>query len=227
MYRTIITLFALLTVTTLSAQIQEQTVREKLPHQKKKYTIATQPLYNFYNGLRFDFEMRIKDTPAWISAGIAGQLFVPSQQDYPYNQATLISGDELNRLRGIGLELNYKYFFNKVESLYFAGGCSYSRYNIEYIDWYWNSYIDEYKLEYHEYRFGSLKQNINKFGISAYFGYQIPKPTFLFDMFVGLGYRYSFKSNRIAHSFDDGMLSLGYKGVVFITGVRFGVRFKQ
>jgi opacity protein-like surface antigen len=225
MNKILITLFTFLTVATSQTQAQEQTITIKLPHQLKKYTIATHPFYGLNSGVRFDFEMRIKNTPSWIQIGTAGYL-VPRRDEEKYNQWVTITGDELNSLLGGGLELNYKYFFNNSESLYVAGGCSYSRYNIEYIDKYWDSYI-EHGLEYRMSKFGILNQKIDKFGINTYFGYQIPKPTFLFDMFVGLGYRYSLRSNIVANPFDNGMISFGYKGVVFITGVRFGVKFKQ
>jgi opacity protein-like surface antigen len=224
MNKILTTLFALFTLSTLSAQIQEQTVEKTLPYPKKKYTIATHPLYWFNSGMRFDFEMRIKDTPAWIQIGAIGYL-VP-RTDREYNRWVMISGDEFNHLLGGGLELNYKRFFNKKESWYFAGGCSYSRYNIDYIDKYWYSYIED-GLEYHTSKFGLLTQKIDKIGISTFLGYQKPKPAFLFDVFVGLGYRYSFKGDDTAKPFDGSMISLGYKGVVFITGVRFGVKFKQ
>jgi hypothetical protein len=224
MNKILLTLFATLTISTLSAQIQEQTVTEKRPHQTKKYTIATHPLYWYNAGVRLDFEMRIKNTPAWIQAGAVGYL-VP-RTNRGYNHWIMISGDELNYLRGLGLDLNYKRFFNKAESWYFAGGCSYTRYKLEYIGKFWVKYIED-GLEYHTGKVGVLNQTINKFGLSSFVGYQNTNPTFLFDVFAGLGYRYSFKSNDLAKSFDNSMLSMGYKGVVFITGVRFGVKFKQ
>jgi hypothetical protein len=169
--------------------------------------------------------MRIKNTPSWIQIGASGYWLPRKHTDYNYYYT--ITGEELNYLLGSGLDLNYKYFFNKKESWYLAGGCSYTRYNIEYIDRYWHSYTDKYGLVYMTNEHGSLKHGINKFGINTYIGYQIPKPTFLFDMFVGLGYKYSIRDNNKGKPFDDGMLSFGYKGVVFITGVRFGVKFKQ
>jgi hypothetical protein len=223
-------LFITLAVSTLSAQVTDQTeIRGKTnvskhPHQEKIYTIATHPLYNFNGGVRFDFEKRIKNTSSWIQAGVSGYLMPKIKGDYGYNQWIMITGDELNRLSGAGLELNYKHFFNRNESLYFAGGCSYSHYNIEYTSEYWDSYIEN-DLKYHTKKLGDMRQKINKLGINTYFGYQVPRPTFLFDMFVGLGYRYSFRSNDVAKLFNDYIISWGYTGVVFITGVRFGVKF--
>ncbi|MDR1170070.1 MAG: hypothetical protein LBK97_04455 [Prevotellaceae bacterium] len=232
MNRTILSvLFALTAASLLPARIQAQaelrrnagkSVEYKLPHQEKKYTIATHPLYNFNSGLRFDFEKRIRDTPSWIQAGLAGYLV--ARRDREDNQWVMITNDELSHLWGTGLELNFKHFVNRKESLYFAGGCSYSHYSIEYYDRYWSSYT-EHGLEYRLREYGIVKQGIDKLGINAYFGYQIPSPGFLFDMFVGLGYRHSLRNNSEAKRFDEQMLAFGYTGIVVITGVRFGVKF--
>jgi hypothetical protein len=120
--------------------------------------------------------------------------------------------------------VNYKYFFNRAESLYLAGGLSYTNYKVEYTDEYWRSYTED-GLVYQVKEFGNRKQRINKLGLNTYFGYQLPTPRFLFDMFVGLGYRGSFSANDIANDLREGMLSCGYTGVVFMTGVRLGVKF--
>ncbi|MDR1203228.1 MAG: hypothetical protein LBL58_16585 [Tannerellaceae bacterium] len=214
------TLFLLFTISALSAQVE--TITGKFPHQEKKYSIATQPLYNFNSGVRFDFEMRIKDSPSWVQISPSGYWMPRANHDYNY---WILPSGELNYLLGAGMELNYKYFFNRKESLYFAGGCSYTHYTIEYVDEYWRSYSED-GLVYQVKEYGATKQRINKLGINAYFGYQLPKPTFLFDMFVGLGYRHSFRSNSMAKPFNDGMLSFGYSGVVITTGIRIGVKFK-
>jgi hypothetical protein len=216
-------LFVMLATLSLTAQSQNITVAEKLPHLEKRYTIAAHPLYIFNNGMRLDFEKRIRNTPSWIQCGIAGYWLSEGEQDYNYG--VLISGDELNELRGVGLELNYKHFVDKKETLYFAGGCSYSHYGIEYVDAFWRTYTEDGQTFWTKER-GHLSQNINKLGINTYFGYQSPRPTFLADMFIGIGYRYSFYSNSMAHPFNDRMLSLGYRGLVFITGVRLGAKFK-
>jgi hypothetical protein len=219
------TLFAVMLATlTLPAQVQaqaqEQTIAYKLPHQEKKFTIASHPLYHIANAVRLDFEKRINNTPSWVQLGVSGHFLSNKNNEENW---TIVSGDELTYLRGVGIELNYKYFVNKKESLYFAAGGSYSYYNTKYIGRYWQTYTED-GLVYHANKYGKMGQTINKLGINTYFGYQIPTPVFLFDMFVGLGYRHSYHSNNMAKLFDETMISLGYTGVVFITGVRFGVK---
>jgi hypothetical protein len=224
MKKTVILLSAILFVTSLSAQIQiPENVPEKLPHQTKRFTVATQPLYIFNNAIRLDFEMRIKNTPSWIQISPVGYLLPALNEDN--TEYWTFSGEELSSLRGGGLELNYKYFFNKKESFYVAAGGSYTHYNIGYSDYYMDKYIED-GLVYYMYKYGDMKQQINKWGLNTYIGYQIPTPTFLFDMFVGLGYRYSHKNNDVGNQFDGSMISFGYTGAVFLTGVRFGVKLK-
>jgi hypothetical protein len=207
---------------TLSAQ-NNFSLEERYPHLTKNYTIAIHPIYLYNGGMRLDVEKRIGNTPAWLQAGVTGHFL--SRKNDKYNYWTL-AGGSVNYLLSGGLDLNYKRFFNKKESFYLAGGCSYSHYNIEYYDKYLVSYPED-NLVYYRYKYGNLKQNINKLGLNLLIGYQSPRPAFLFDIFAGLGYRRSFKKNKEIELFDDYMIAFGYSGVVFITGVRFGVKFKH
>ncbi|MDR2382614.1 MAG: hypothetical protein LBD76_01870 [Prevotellaceae bacterium] len=221
-------IFAMFAVMTLSTGVAQNSylennysVENRYPHLKKNYTIATNPLYFFTGGMRFDLEKRIKNTPAWVQIGLTGHLL--SREKGYYNNWYLISGDEMNYLLGGGLDLNYKRFLNRKESFYFAGGCSYSHYNIEYAGRYLRSYTED-ALVYYTYEYSNIKQKIDKLGLSAFIGYQSPRPTFLFDIFAGIGYRYSFRKNKHAESFNNSMLSFGYRGYVFVAGIRFGIK---
>jgi hypothetical protein len=220
---------AIMAVTSISAQVPDSNLINRFPHMRKQYTIAIQPLYLYNLGWRLDFEQRIPDSPAWIQIGAAVNSMprttlngVPRND----NEWVLINGDELSRLIGGGLYLNYKYFFDRKETWYWSGGCSYSHYNIEYFDKYMRSYTED-DLVYYTYDDKKFKQNINKIGLSTYIGYQSPRPTFLFDIYMGAGYKHSFYSDPDGRRFNQGMIGLGYRGFVFITGVRFGVKFKQ
>jgi hypothetical protein len=237
------TLFALLSILSATAQIRQDSLAGKYPNRTTRFTIGTQPLYIFNTGVRFDFEMRIKNTPAWIQISTTG-YWRPylgysdyyydddgyrhdegyDYDDYNYEHNATIGEDDLNSFSGAGLEVNYKYFFNRPQTLYVAGGGSYTRYNIKYAEEYWRSYTED-GLEYLTREYGDIKQGINKFGANIYFGYQMPRPTFLFDVFVGIGYRHSFRTNAAGRPFNDTMLSLGYSGIVAIAGIRLGVKF--
>lgn len=218
-------LFAVTMFSALTAQ-NKFSPEERYPHLQKNYTVAIHPLYLYNAGLRLDVEKRIKNTPAWLQIGATGHFL--SHKNNKFNYWALLGGS-VNYLAGGGLDLNYKRFFNKKESFYFFGGCSYSHYSIEYFDRYLYSYPDPENnlVHYYKYKYGNLEQKINKLGLNICVGYQSPQPTFLFDVFAGLGYRHSSKKNNEIKLFDDYMLAFGYSGVVFITGVRFGVKFKH
>ena len=226
------TLILLLFASTTFAQTADNKNSDmKLPHQTKRYTVAWQPLFIFNNAVRLDFETRIKDKPAWLQVSPAIYLvrqkerhrdFFGYTNDYYY---LTISGDELNRMFGASLELNYKYFFTRKESFYLSGGCSYAHHNIHYEGSFWTSYTED-GLQYHRIDYGDVNQKINKLGLNALIGYQVPNSGyFLFDMFIGAGYRKSFRSNPGARAYDSDILAFGYSGFLFITGVRLGAKF--
>ncbi|MDR0726336.1 MAG: hypothetical protein LBF59_10080 [Prevotellaceae bacterium] len=218
-------IFAIIAVMTLSTGAAQNgySLEERYPHLKKNYTIAVHPFYLFNGGMRLDLEKRIKHTPAWVQIGLIGHML--SRETGYYNHWALISGDEVNYLLGGGLDLNYKRFLNKKESFYFAGGCSYSHYNIEHTGKSLRSYTED-GLKYYTYDYGNLKKKIDKLGLSAFIGYQSPRPTFLFDIFAGIGYRHSFRKDNDTESFNNSMVALGYKGTVFVAGIRFGVKLR-
>jgi hypothetical protein len=220
---------AIMMVSSISAQVSDSNLADRYPHMRKQYTIAFQPLDLYNLGWRFDFEKRIPNTPAWIqiSAVINSMPRTTYDQNHRYeNDWILMDGDELNRLIGGGLHVNYKYFFNPKETWYYAGGCSYFHYNAEYYDRYLRSFSQD-NLVYYMFDVDNFVQKINKFGVNTYIGYQSPRPTFLFDIYFGLGYRYSFRSDSNGRLFNQNMFGIGYRGFVIITGVRFGVKFKQ
>jgi hypothetical protein len=228
-------LFATLTLSLLVSTAFAQTANDKtdmkLPHQNKRYTVAWQPLFLFNNALRLDFETRIKDKPAWLQISPAIYL-VKKKNRYmsPYGYAhddyyLSLSGDHLRHMFGASLEVSYKYFFTRKESFYLSGGGSYAHHDIHYDGYQWESYMED-GLQYLRRKHGDINQKINKLGLNALVGYQIPNSGyFLFDMFLGAGYRKSFRSNPDARTYDSDIIAYGYTGFSFITGIRFGVKF--
>lgn len=218
----------------ISINLFAQEGEKKLPHMQKNYTIAIQPMHIFNTGMRFDFEKRIKNTSSWIQISPSFYWLPELNSKYDYGNNdwyytytdhwTVISGEEIQSLAGAGIELNYKRFFNKKETFYYAAGLSYTYYGVDYKGEYWNTYTED-GLEYHYAEYKDLTQNINKLGLNTYIGYQLPTPVFLFDVFAGLGYRHSIRDKSL-YAFDDHMLSYGYSGVVFMMGIRLGFKFK-
>ena len=198
---------------------------------QKKYTITQQPLQLLFNwAWRFDFEMRLGNGPGWLQLGPALYLCTKDRDNpdyYYYYDRNDYHGDffvrePFSKLRGYGLDVNYKRYVNPKRSLYLAGGLSYTRFNVGYWGQAWKEYIED-GLQYHEYGIGYHTQHINRMGINTYFGHQIAsRHAFLADIFVGLAYRHSF-SEKEKPPFNDNAFSYGYSGVVFMTGVKLGI----
>jgi hypothetical protein len=222
MNKILIVAFVAMSISTLRAQ-NNVNLTEKYPHLEKNYTVAVHPLYLFNGGLRLDFEKRIDNTPAWIQIGATGYHLArhTGRSNYWYRPS-----GEYNYLAGGGLDLNYKRFYNRKETLYYSAGGAFTHYYIEYSGKHLRSY-DEDGLTYYMYKYGNQKQKINKLGLNMYLGYQSPRPSFLFDMFVGIGYRYSFRSYGKNELYENGMIALGYRGFVVTAGVRLGIKFKR
>ena len=190
---------------------------------QKKYTFAIQPLQQFNNGWRFDFEMRLNDGPSWLQFGPT--IYSATGET---DNSLFYRHEYFLKLRGGGLDVNYKEFFNSKRSLYTAAGLSYNYFNIEYSkgEYIWIDYTED-GLPYHEQAFiiGNDTQHIHRIGANYYIGYQAPfRSPFLFDMFLGLSYRYSF-SDKNKPRFNE-YASYGYSGWALMIGVRigFGIR---
>lgn len=205
---------------------------------QKKYTFAFQPMQLFNLGWRFDFEMRHGDGPGWLQFGPA--VYYKKNDDKKDEPHYFYDGNDyrymdryshfdlrvpFSKIAGGGLDVNYKYFVNAPRSFYHAAGISYTRFKIDYWGMAWENYTED-GLQYHAYVLDYRTQHINRLGINAFFGCQVPaRNAFLFDIFWGFAYRHSF-SNKDKPSFNRTMLSYGHTGFVFLTGVRigFGIR---
>ena len=225
---------------TSQAQAQDQAAPPLYSSTQKKYTVAIQPFQWINLGWRFDFEMRLGDGPGWLqfgptvysASGNGGSYHYKghSYDGIPYGYGIYddCSGfrESFSELRGGGLDINYKRFFDPKRSLYFASGLSYSRFDIDYYGEYgrWKDYTED-GLQYHEYTYslGLHTQHIDRMAINCYLGYQVPsRRMFLFDMFFGFSYRHSI-SEKDKPAFDKSVWSYGYTGFVFMTGLRFGI----
>ena len=204
---------------------------------QKKYTFAIQPLQGFNRAWRFDFEMRLDDGPGWLQFGQAvysGNRYENDENptyyyvgnDYHYIGRYYISFREpFSKIRGGGLDINYKRFIDHKRAAYFAAGLSYTHLKIDYWGWKWENYIED-GLQYHAYVLDYRTQSINRLGFNAFLGHQIPdRGAFIFDMFGGFAYRHSF-SDKNKPSFNNDMFSFGYTGLVFMAGIRMGFGVK-
>ncbi|MDR2424991.1 MAG: hypothetical protein LBD59_09750 [Prevotellaceae bacterium] len=227
MRKIVIIIVALHLAASINAQQSPETPAIDLP--KKRLAISAHPMWWLNNTFRFDVEFRLRNTPAWLQISPTIYSFIGDNNNnyssYDYGNYAMFSGDMLSRLAGAGIEANYKYFIDKKEGWYVAGGVSYSYYRAKRNQPYLRSYV-EHGLVYYIEEFGAVSQTINKIGMNAYIGYQVPRRKhFLTEFFTGLGYRHSFMKYPNAHSFNYGMLSPGHTGFVFILGLKLGVKF--
>ena len=203
---------------------------------QKKYTFAIQPMQWFNWAWRFDFEMRLGDSPGWLQFGPAVYAvkkhidddnirYYYEGNDYRYVRRYYSISDLLrepfSEMKGGGLDVNYKRFFDSERSGYFAAGLSYTHFKIDYWGWGWDNYIED-GLQYHAYVLDYRSQHINRLGVNTYLGYQVPTHNaFLFDIFLGLAYRHSF-SDKDKPALNRSRTSYGYTGMAYLMGMRIG-----
>jgi len=224
-----------LSVTHVHAQNTSPDPRSELYNwSQKKYTFTVQPFQLFNSGLKIDFEVRLGNGPGWLQFSPAVYYSTKNltETDFYFHRSYYddrwgfnIFSEPYTKMKGGGLDINYKRFLDPRRSFYTAAGITFTRYDIEYWGWASNDYIED-GLTYRSYMYDIQTQRINRAGINYYFGYQIPAHrSFIYDMFWGLSYRHSF-SDENKPSFNDNMFSQGYSGFVFIAGLRlgFGIR---
>jgi len=232
------TLFLIVTAILLLAPSMQAQVREEPPAPRylsiqKKHTVTIHPLQWFNWGWRFDYEVRLKDGPGWLQFGPSFYWVTKDMDKYRgvCNEIRKSLHDSFTKMKGGGLDVNYKRFIDARRGSYVAGGLSYTLFNIDY--WggrgEWKDYIED-GLPYHQYIYtvGAHTQTIHRLCMNTYYGYQIPSSkTFLFDVFAGLSYRHPILDKN-KQLFDSYSLSYGYgyKGLAWTTGIRIGFGVK-
>jgi len=203
---------------------------------QKRFTFTAQPMQLFNWCVRHDFEIRLGDGPGWLQFGPAFYFYVPKSKDDPtyyYDDNGNYQGwngrlfrEPFTELIGAGLDINCKLFVNPARSVYVAAGFSYTRFKIGYWGSAWEEYTED-GLKFYGYTSGYRNQHINRRGYNFFFGHQVPyrRGAFVLDTFWGFAYRQSF-SDKNKPTFDEGMFSYGYTGLVFLTGLRIGFGLK-
>jgi hypothetical protein len=206
---------------------------------QKRITFAIQPFQWLNNCWRSDIEIRLGDGPGWLQFGPTiyyanhvkdtpdhfydGKYY---SREYGYNT---IFREPYSKLKGGGLDVNYKRFLNANRTFYISSGLSYTYFDINYygVNGVWKDYTED-GLPYHEYTYtsGYHSQYINRVSINHYFGFQPAiRAAFLFDMFWGLSYRHCFM-DKDKPAFNQSVFSYGYSGPAFMMGLRFGFGIK-
>jgi hypothetical protein len=190
-----------------------------------KHAFSIQPLYIYINGLRLDYEQQLKNPKHWLQVSATGYF---GNEDFAFLELLMLDlQSNIERVRGGGLELTYKYFpFTRF--FYTAASLSYAHFNVgrKYTNYVLDPY-EENGLTYYEPRWSSEleKSFFNKVETNLYIGIQNSLyKKFLIDTYVGIGYKHSFyDSNKFVP--NDSFTSLGYTGLTLAMGVRLGYRF--
>ncbi len=208
------------------SEAQEQapiSVKEKKGY---KYGISIQPLYFINNGLRLDFEKAIRNDPRkLLQVSLTGYRLPRKEDGGTWNTLLFDDIDMLNKITGAGIGADYKWFgFPSANFLYISGGITYHYFNVKYDDWEFVGF-EEDGLTYYEPNYREFTQHINKLGGNVCIGIQ-PAWTggFLIDLYTGLGVSYGFFDKNKYHP-GNTMHSMGYRGITFLLGIRFGLRF--
>jgi len=238
------------TINLYAQKISGDSLQPPYSSAQKKYTFAIQPMQWFNWAWRFDFGMSLGDGSGWLQFGPAVYSFKENIDnphyyydgteyryssgrfgtEYRYSSGrfwntNIIFRDPFSKLRGGGLDINYKRFIDTEQSCYFAAGLSYTHFKIDYWGYGWKDYTED-GLLYHAYVLDYRTQHINRLGINTYLGYQIPTyNAFLFDIFGGLAYRHSFL-DKDKPAFNRNRISYGYTGFVYLVGMRIGFKLR-
>ncbi len=187
-------------------QAQDEIAQDGIDYYR---SITLVPQYLFINGIRIDFERRIKNRH-WLQ--VCPQIYLRE------NSLGIFSAS-YDKLVGAGVLLYHKIYLNqeidKQHGLYFSYGGGYNYYSLTY-------------------SYGSPKTT-GKTEINAISGHMIVglqmviHERILLDIFTGLSHTYSFKdldkNNTKSYKFNSSSVDYGYSGSSLLLGVKLGFLF--
>jgi opacity protein-like surface antigen len=167
------------------------------------------PQYLINNGIRVDYEIRIKNS-SWIQ--LCPQFYL-TERGSQYN-----SGSDYKEVAGAGLFAYHKVYLNKSNSpfgAYFSYGLTYNFFNIDFDET--NNSVTT-----------TESAQINKFGADLLIGFQTTvSQRIVLDIYTGVGGRYSeYKySGTTRPKYNDTYWDYGYTGNLMHLGFRIGIYF--
>ncbi len=215
------------------ANAQEPTVT--LP----KNAISFVPQYAIINGIRIDYERRIKNGNNWLV--IAPTFFLDannySYSNYNHYSYSYPSNSLYNyeTMVGVGVNLYYKSFVyesNKINavsglpraSIYISAGPNYQHLSLTSSEEVAVPSIHNgnthYQLETKE-----ITRTINRFGAIGNVGYQFAFGRFLLDAYLGVALKYSTENGSLIKASDADWIDLDYSGILLDGGLRVGIFF--
>ncbi|MFB6318035.1 hypothetical protein [Saccharicrinis sp. FJH54] len=184
-----------------------------------KFSIGLVPQYAIVSGMRIDFDLKLKQN----------QYLTLAPQMY-YNENYTLFYPESTDMKGLGMNVNYRYIFSqneKPEGPYIGAGLVYKYFNLQYWGDEWISYM-ELGNTYSELVNQEVSKKFNQFGYDLLIGYQGTVDRFFFDMYIGWGFRLSdFDKDKSDDKFwSETVFDPGYSGFLPTIGFRAGIFLK-
>jgi hypothetical protein len=200
------------------------------------WRVTGEPQYLFINGLKFNIEKRLKKQNNWF---IVSPSFYFKEYNEVYNPDNRYSYDfsfltirNIKSVTGIGLSVGNRMLLidsNKGKSNnykiipYCEYGLMYNFYRLKRYDEDW-IVVPEDGIDYMQVGTKRSTRDISKVGLNFTMGVQAEIfEDIIIDIYIGSGLRHSFYEGDI--KYNKTTLDYGYKGILLLAGVKFGVGF--
>ncbi len=214
----------------------------------QRYTVAVNPVYLIYSGLKVDFEYELRKPGRWIETSLIG-YYAPHRDRENYwwgdyygnNRASMRSSyDSFDKMWGIGTSIMYKHMWHR-RGWYFSTGLVVEYYRVGDIR---SGYLPYEEDGLTFYTAGDYSHKMSFVKPTAQFNFgkhmALSRRCF-FDMYIGIGYSYSFyNKEHFEYFYNDyytgkeqvyyypdysGMYGFARRGFVLTGGFRIGVLF--
>lgn len=181
-----------------------------------KFSIGIVPQYAAISGMRLDFDIKLNDR----------QYLTLAPQMYYNENYQLFYPDETD-MKGVGLNLNYRYIFSKgmrPDGAYLGFGLIYKYYDLTYWGDEWVEYTELGSI-YSTLEEMEINKKINQFGYDLLIGYEGTMDRFFYDLYIGWGFRLSdFDESESDDDFwSETIFDPGYSGFLPLIGFRAGI----
>lgn len=190
---------------------------------KLAVSVAVQPLYAISNAGKFDIELQ--NSASRFAYIISPEIYGGSLRDVsPFQNQVGVNKD---RLSGFGIGLLQKYYVNESKRPYVAYGLTYRYQTIAFEAEGYDTF-EKNGLTYYQYGPIKDKWKINSFLISTVIGYQKIKHDFLYDVYLGFGYKKPSVESKYpeARKYDEGVYNFAYTGLVYHMGFKIGFNIR-
>jgi len=171
--------------------------------------VAFVPQYLIQNGIRIDYDLKIKDNH-WLQ--LAPQFYLREKGESSPDQ----SSEDFTQLYGGGIYLHHRRYISPAPTKsgsYLSYGLGYNYFYLSYDEKHFSNYTDRYT-------------RINKLGGEVTIGLiSNIQDILILDFYAGLGIRYSFIDSDADNPkrFDDFYTGFGYTGNLILLGLRIGI----